>query len=76
MCNPSVKYLSKSTPAERSGILTNDIITKINDIQIDGKCDLYDLKEILKGKAGDKVTIEVLRNNEPMKFEIVLEELL
>ncbi|MFH0734569.1 MAG: aspartyl protease family protein [bacterium] len=72
----AVLFVSPNTPAEKVGLLKEDIITKINDITIDEKTDLYDLKEILKGKTGDKVIIEILRNNEPIKFEIVLEELL
>ena len=74
--NVEVLLVSPNTPAAKAGLLKDDIITKINDIQIDEKTDLYDLKDILKGKVGDKVIIEVLRDNEQKKFEIVLEELL
>jgi serine protease Do len=55
-----VNQVSDESPAAKAGLKEGDIITKVNDIKIDGPATLYDA--IGKSKPEDKVTISYIRN--------------
>ena len=55
-----VNQVSDESPAAKAGLKEGDIITKVNDIKIDGPASLYDA--IGKSKPEDKVTIHYIRN--------------
>ena len=55
-------------PAKESGILENDIITKINDIKISSN---EEIEEQVKTSKGQKLIIEILRNNSNLKVSVV-----
>jgi serine protease Do len=55
-----VNQVSEGSPAAKAGLKEGDIITKVNDIKIDGPASLYDA--IGKSKPEDKVTISYIRN--------------
>jgi serine protease Do len=55
-----VNQVSEESPAAKAGLKEGDIITKVNDIKIDGPATLYDA--IGKSKPEDKVTISYIRN--------------
>ena len=55
-----VNQVSDESPAAKAGLKEGDIITKVNDIKIDGPASLYDA--IGKSKPEDKVTISYIRN--------------
>jgi serine protease Do len=55
-----VNQVSDESPAAKAGFKEGDIITKVNDIKIDGPASLYDA--IGKSKPEDKVTISYIRN--------------
>ncbi len=55
-----VNQVSDESPAAKAGLKEGDIITKVNDIKIDGPAALYDA--IGKSKPEDKVTISYIRN--------------
>ncbi|TRZ81833.1 MAG: PDZ domain-containing protein [Sediminibacterium sp.] len=55
-----VNQVSDESPAAIAGLKQGDIITKVNDIKIDGPASLYDA--IGKSKPEDKVTISYIRN--------------
>ena len=54
-----VNQVSDESPAAKAGLKEGDIITKVNDIKIDGPAALYDA--IGKSKPEDKVTISYIR---------------
>ena len=54
-----VNQISDESPAAKAGLKEGDIITKVNDIKIDGPASLYDA--IGKFKPEDKVTISYIR---------------
>ena len=54
-----VNQVSDESPAAKAGLKEGDIITKVNDIKIDGPASLYDA--IGKSKPEDKVTISYMR---------------
>ena len=55
-----VNQVSDESPAAKAGLKEGDIITKVNDIKIDGPASLYDA--IGKSKPEDKVTISYMRS--------------
>ena len=55
-----VNQVSDESPAAMAGLKEGDIITKVNDIKIDGPASLYDA--IGKSKPEDKVTISYIRS--------------
>jgi serine protease Do len=55
-----INQVSEESPAAKAGLKEGDIITKVNDIKIDGPASLYDA--IGKSKPEDKVTISYIRN--------------
>lgn len=62
----------EDSPAEKAGIETNDIITKLDGKDVKAE---DDISEIIKTKkSGDKISIEVYKNNEKKTLEAILTE--
>lgn len=57
-------------PAEKAGVKEGDIITKVNDAQIDDKNSLTSL--LGKYAVNDKVTLTVMRDGKPQTIEVTL----
>ena len=60
------------SPAYKQGVRPDDIIIKINDVEIkDGM--VYDniYKKLLLGKPGEKLTLAVKRRKEELTFKII-----
>ncbi|WP_298201569.1 trypsin-like peptidase domain-containing protein [Desulfosporosinus sp.] len=73
---PQGAYISGVTqngPAAKAGIQQGDVITKINDGQIQNSSDL--IRELYKNKVGDKVTITYIRDGQTKQAEAILGEL-
>ena len=67
-----VKQIDPNSPASSSTIKTGDIITAINGTKVKTMNELNNIKE--KKNIGDKITLEVYRDNETKKVEITLGE--
>ena len=61
-------------PARKAGIKPGDRIVKIDDENVDGKT-TENVAKKLRGKAGDKVKVEVLRGAETLTFEMTREKI-
>lgn len=61
-------------PARKAGIKPGDRIIKIGDENVDGKT-TEDVAKKLRGKAGDKVKVEVLRGTDTLTFEMTREKI-
>lgn len=72
----AIMFISNNSPAQKAGLKPEDILVKLNDISVDKSTDIFELKELLKGKAGDKIALEIIRNNQHIQFEITLKDLL
>lgn len=66
---PSIGEVFKNSPAEKVGLKENDIILKVNEIEVKDKT-LSEIADIVKGEKGTKVNITVKRNNEEKAFTI------
>ena len=59
-------------PARKAGVLAGDIIYKANDEDISG-LGVEDVAKKLRGEAGTKVKLTVVRDNEEVSFDLVRE---
>lgn len=67
-----VNSISEGSPAEKSGLLKDDIIIKINDKTVNGPQALFEA--VGEFKPEDKVSITYLRNGKEKKTTAVLEK--
>ena len=66
-----VLEVQANSPASKAGLQTGDIITKLDDREIE---DMNDLRNGLYSyKANDKVVLEIIRNGEEKTLEVTLE---
>lgn len=63
----------KGSPAEKVGIQAGDLILKVNDVEYKAD-DMTTASNNIKGEEGTKVVVEVLRNNQTLKYEITREK--
>ena len=59
----------KGTPAERAGIMTGDLIVKVNGASTQ-QMSVDDAVEIIRGEVGSEVTLTVARESEPEFLDI------
>lgn len=62
-----------NSPAEKSGIKRGDIITKVNDEEVDFPGELQD--KIRSIEIGKKANIEVVRDGKEISFVVILDEM-
>ena len=62
-----------NSPAEKSGIKRGDIITKVNDKEVDSPGELQD--KIRSIEIGKKANIEVVRDGKEISFVVILDEM-
>ncbi len=67
-----VEYVDPESDAHKKGLKQGDIITAINDVEVDSMATLDAEKN--KYKPGDTVTLTVFRNSKTLKISIVLSE--
>jgi len=61
------------SPADKAGLVENDIILEVNGEKIDQDYPL--MKAIAKFKPGDEITLKVLHKGEEKEVKVRLEEL-
>lgn len=64
--------VSKDTPADKAGLLNGDIITGIDDVNIENMSNLK--KTLYNYKVGDSAKIKIVRNDVESEVVIVFEE--
>lgn len=69
-----VKKVFKHSPAEESGVLAGDIFNTVDGQSVSGKTN-DEIAAMVKGKANTKVSIEFLRQGEPITIDIVRAEI-
>lgn len=67
--NVVILYPIKGSPAETVGLLTGDIIRKVDGIEYTGD-DFEKISTYIKGKEGTKVNLEIEREGKILTFEI------
>jgi len=69
---PGSEAVVKDSPADKSGVQENDIITAINNRDLKENEDLSDVLQSFN--VGDEVELSVLRKDKNQKMKLVLEE--
>jgi carboxyl-terminal processing protease len=59
-----------STPAQRAGIKSGDIIYKINDVLLSTLTSPTEALKYLKGNPGEKVSVGIMRDKKEMNFDM------
>lgn len=62
------------SPASKAGLLTGDIITKVNDVEYTGE-QLSEAVKEMKGIEGTSVKITILRDGQILEFNIIRESI-
>jgi len=70
MCHWRCRSVEPGTPAVQAGLRVGDVITKVNDQQIDQQHPLQ--LELMKYRAGDRVRLTIVRGSQTMTIEITL----
>ena len=70
---PTVVRVLQDNPAEKAGVMINDIITKVNGESTEGKT-LTEVTTAIRGEVGTTVKLTVLRNGEEKEFNITREQ--
>jgi carboxyl-terminal processing protease len=60
---------TENSPAQKAGILPDDIITTIDGKPVERKA-FYEVLTLLQGNLGTYVTLGILRNGQPLTFRI------
>lgn len=63
----------KGSPAEKVGIQAGDLILKVDNVEYNAN-EMTTASNNIKGEEGTKVVVEVLRNNQTLKYEITREK--
>ena len=63
----------RESPAEKVGIKAGDLITKVNGVSYTAN-QMSEMANTIKGEEGSKVTIEVLRGEQILTFEVTREK--
>jgi len=69
-----IQTVAKNSPAEKSGIISGDIVIEIDEQKIMGDDKVSIAKTISQKKIGDKVKLKYLRDGKEMEIEIKLEK--
>jgi S1-C subfamily serine protease len=65
-----IRDVIANSPAEKAGLKTGDVISKVNDTTLDKNHSLADL--VTSYKAGDEITLTVLRGSETLTLKATL----
>src|SRR5574344_918080 len=68
------KTIIENTPAQKVGLKPEDIISKVNNRDING-FQLDDVVALIRGKIGTSVDIQVIRKNKKLNFKIKRDEI-
>jgi serine protease Do len=65
-----VNQVTPGEPGDKAGLKMGDVITAIDGKQVEGSDDLT--MDVISRAPGSRVTLDILRNSQPMKIEVTL----
>ncbi len=71
----SVLFVPPGTPAEKAGFVAGDIVTAINDIEVEYLDGPIAVRKLLKKKPGTKLTFNVIRDGQEKTLKMTLRDL-
>jgi carboxyl-terminal processing protease len=66
----TITRVFRNTPAEAAGLKKGDVFMTVEDIQVT-TATMQDAVNIMRGKPGDKVHVEVVRQGEVLPFDLI-----
>ena len=69
-----VVRLIEGSPAERAGLLPEDLVIRVGDEEVSGY-DLYDVIALIRGPKGSEVTLSVMRGDDERTFTITRDQI-
>lgn len=70
----TITEIIKNSPAEKSGLMVGDILTKVNDVDVTNS-DSNEIANLISGEVGKEFVITIQRNNEMKSFNLSLQEI-
>lgn len=67
-----IERVTPNSPAEKAGILSGDILTRANDVEVDESNPQRFILALADHEPGETVTIELYRDGEPIEVEATL----
>ncbi len=71
----TVTRVFKNTPAEEAGILKGDVLFMVEDLAVTTQT-MSEAVDMMRGVPGEKVHVEMLRNGDVVKFDLVKAEII
>ncbi len=71
----TITRVFRNTPAEAAGLKKGDVFVTVEDIQVT-TATMQDAVDIMRGKPGEKVHIEVARQGEVLPFDLIKAEII
>lgn len=65
-----IKEVEKGSPADKGGLLANDIVTMVNNVKINSSDELAE--NVRKSKSGDILTLTVYREGQTIDVQITI----
>ncbi len=72
---PMISYVAGSSPAARAGLAAGDIIVEMEGQTVGANYPVVPLRYILRGPAGNSVSMKVQREEERVAITLILEDL-
>lgn len=72
---PLVSFVAGNSPAENAGIIAGDIIFEMNGINLPPGHPTQGLRDLLRGAAGTKISLKMLRGKQQLETGFVLQDL-
>ena len=69
---PTIISVTKSSPAERAGLMVGDILISIDGVLVNDKTS-EEIKNMIINNSDNKVSLVILRNGTEMSFEVNIE---
>lgn len=72
---PEIVYVEENTPAQTAGILTEDIILAINNLEGENLPGIVEITKMFQAKAGTEYHLKLLRNKQIINVNMKLQDL-
>lgn len=71
----TITRVFRDTPAEAAGLRKGDVFSKVEDVQVTTTT-MQDAVNVMRGKPGEKVHVEVTRQGQLMPFDLIKAEII
>ncbi len=69
---PTIASITKNSPAEKAGLLANDVLVSVDGVSLAGKSS-EEIKNMIRNSSKSSVTLVISRNGTEMTFDVNIE---